>query len=134
MVLILCLLLLITLTKYLHSLELTDETNKFRKIELPLTSEAILDNNTTRTIFLWVAKIPEQTESPWTRTFAKVKYKMPILDRTFTNAGWDGVNNPKIIPVYYTNSDFSRTGSTMAMSIDDVKTISPIDRMAYICF
>lgn len=115
-------------------------THKFRKIVLPV--DKAVDNSKTRTIFLWVAQIPGQTEQTWTRTFARVEIPNPVLDKGFTindnnkpEAWWNGASTEehkkKLFPIYYTKSDFARTGSTMAMHLNNLSVTTPITRLAY---
>lgn len=110
-------------------------THKFRKIVLPV--DKAVDNSKTRTIFLWVAQIPGQTAQTWTRTFARVEIPNPIISPTFTGGGawWNGASakehHKKLFPIYYTQSDFARTGSTMAMHLNNLSVTTPITRLAY---
>lgn len=114
-------------------------TKKIGSIELDLPAEKDFPAGTTQTVFVWVEKIPATSlQAPyntannrWTRTFAKIKKGKVPLDRTFAQKPWwdgyDGVD----LPVYYTESDFSKKGSTMSMVLDNPKVASPIDRVAY---
>ncbi len=108
--------------------EFTDPNTKFRKITLPV-NEVVLDNNITRTVYLWVENTPDAPADKWTRAFAKVKYNKPYISLEYTrdNPWWSGLNG-KTIPLYYTNSSFEATGSTMNMLIDNIKISSPLDR------
>lgn len=104
---------------------------KFRKFEIPLTES--LEASKTRSIYLWVGPIVG-ADKKWTRTFANLRATTTILDHGFTTAGWDGhvsAQNDKLYAVYYTNSSFDRTGSTMSMKVDNTTVVSPIERMAY---
>lgn len=112
-------------------------TKKIGSIELD-AQEKSLTTGSSQTIFVWVEQIPTKDlqapynskTSRWTRTFAKIKKPQTVIDHTFTKAWWDGFDGVDI-PVYYTNNDFSKKGSTMSMILDNPKVISPIDRVAY---
>lgn len=113
-------------------------TKKIGSIELDIP-EKPLATGTTQTVFVWVEQIPtanlqapynSANKTRWTRTFAKIKKTVTVLDHNFTKAWWDGFSGVDL-PVYYTTSNFSKKGSTMSMVLDNPKVISPIERVAY---
>ncbi len=112
---------------------LLDPANKFHKFTIPV-SQAFenLDNSKTRSIYVWVAPTSGATKK-WTRTLAHVQTPNTILLNSFSGSWWDGfpTKAKKLYPVYYTNSAFDNTGSTMSLNVANTTIVSPIERFAY---
>lgn len=119
---------------------LGSQNGKIGLISLPAAQEEVITKGSpkVKTMFVWVEKIPQASlkapydtkPSRFTRAFVEVKYAKPVMDNSFAPGWWNGFEG-RNIPVYYSNSNFSKSGSTMSMLIDNPKVVSPIDRMAY---
>lgn len=117
---------------------LGSKNSKIGTFELLANEEVIVKASPkSKTVFVWVEQIPQTSlQAPynsraerWTRTFVKFKKSKPVLDHSYANGWWDGFEGT-MVPAYYTKSDFSKTGSTMAMELDNPKVVSQIDRFS----